>query len=87
MLNDKLVELEKYSPIINYLEKDLKVYGNIEGWHCALRTTEVCKMVHVQGAKSPQIALNEAVKLLENEQYGNYKIDDMGNVVKRNIEL
>lgn len=72
MLNDQLLKLEKYHPIVNYLDGITNGTG-IKGWHCLLERGN--GMLHVFGATTPQIAVNVAEELLNKGKKGYYKVD------------
>lgn len=83
MLNDQLIKLEKYKPLLNYL--DYITTPKI-GWHCllSLKTNrELEHDVHIFGANTPQIAINVALELLESNEFGHFIITDTGDIEKR----
>lgn len=76
MLNNQLVTLEKYQPIINYLN-----HSRIpkKGWHCHLELDRE-HIIHIFGANTPQIAITLALSLLEQKKFGHFIITDTGNI-------
>jgi hypothetical protein len=85
MLNDQLIALKKYKPLLNYL--DYTTTPKI-GWHCLLslktdgEQREFEYDVHIFGANTPQIAINTAFKLLEKNNFGHFIITDTGDIEK-----
>ena len=78
MLNDQLVTLEKYQPIVNYLN-----HSRIpkKGWHCLLELDKE-HGVHIFGARTPMIAVTFSLSLLEEKKFGNFIITDTGDIEK-----
>lgn len=79
MLNDQLVTLEKYKPVINFISETPEHIPR--GWHSSITFNPIRTYynIHVYGANSPQIAINVLLELFKNKKTGSFKINELGN--------